>query len=36
MPIVMLTLKIDMLKMEHAFFTSYQEGEKAFYVSLTN
>jgi hypothetical protein len=24
-----------MFKMDHAFFTSYREGEKAFYVSST-
>jgi hypothetical protein len=36
MPIVRATLKIDVLKMEQAFFTRYCEGEKAFYVSSTN
>jgi hypothetical protein len=33
MLIVTPTLKIDVLKMEQAFFTGYHEGEKAFYVS---
>lgn len=32
MPIFSLTLKIDVSKMEHAFFIGYQEGEKVFYV----
>jgi hypothetical protein len=27
---------IDVLKMEHVFFTSYHESEKVFYVSSTN
>ncbi len=34
--IVRLTLKIDVLKMEQAFFTGYHEGENAFYVSQKN
>jgi hypothetical protein len=34
--IVRLTLKIDVLKMEQAFFTGYHEGENAFYVSKKN
>lgn len=33
MSIVKLALKIDMFKMEHAFFIGYWEVEKAFYVS---
>lgn len=34
--IVRPTLKINVLKMEQAFFTSYREGERAFCVSSTN
>jgi hypothetical protein len=33
---VHLTFKINVPKMEHAFQMGYREGEKAFYVSLTN
>ncbi len=29
-------LKIDVLKMEHAFHTSYCEGDKVFYISPLN
>jgi hypothetical protein len=36
LPIVKLALKIDMLKMEQAFFTCYFKGEKAFYISSKN
>ncbi len=36
MLIVRPALKIDMLKMEQAFFTGYWEGERAFYVSSKN
>jgi hypothetical protein len=36
MPIVHPTLKIDVLKMEHAFQTGCCEGEKVFYVSPLN
>jgi hypothetical protein len=35
MSIVKPALKIDVLKMEHVFFMSYQKWEKAFYVSST-
>jgi hypothetical protein len=30
------TLQIDVLKMEHAFHSSYREGDKVFYVSPLN
>jgi hypothetical protein len=33
MLVVRLTLKIDALKMEHAFQMGYKEGEKVFFVS---
>jgi hypothetical protein len=36
MPIVRLTLKIDVLKMEWVLFMGYCEGERAFYVYSTN
>ncbi len=36
MLIVRLALKIDVVKMEQAFFTRYKEGENAFYVSSKN
>lgn len=36
MLIVHHALKIDVLKMEHAFQTRYHEGEKVFYVSPLN
>ncbi len=36
MPIVQLAFKIDVLKMEHVFQTSYREGNKVFNVSPTN
>jgi hypothetical protein len=36
MPILCPTLKIDVLKMEHAFQTRYYEGYKVFYVYLVN
>jgi hypothetical protein len=36
MTIVKPTLKIDVLKMEQAFFTSYRKGEKVFFVFSTN
>ncbi len=36
MPIVRLALKIDVLKMEHAFQMGYREGNKVFYVFPTN
>jgi hypothetical protein len=29
------TLKIDVLKMEHAFHMGYREGDKVFFVSAT-
>jgi len=34
MPIVKPTLKIDILKMEHAFHMGYREGDEVFYLSL--
>lgn len=36
MPKVHLTLKINVLKMEHVFDMGYCEGDKIFYVFLTN
>jgi hypothetical protein len=36
MPIVKLTLNIDMLKMEKTFFTGYRKGERVFCISSTN
>jgi hypothetical protein len=36
MPKVHLTLKINVLKMEHVFHMGYCEGDKVFYVFLTN
>jgi hypothetical protein len=36
MLVVRSTFKIDMLKMEHTFFTRYHEGERAFYVFFQN
>jgi hypothetical protein len=36
MLIVRATLKIDVLKMEDTFFTSYQEGENVFYLFSHN
>ncbi len=36
MPIVKLALKIDVLKIEHAFQMGYKQGEKVFFVSPTN
>jgi hypothetical protein len=36
MPVVKSTLKINILKMEQAFHGGYREGDKVFYVSLTN
>jgi hypothetical protein len=36
MPVVKLTLKIDVLKMEQAFHMGYKEGDKVFYVFATN
>jgi hypothetical protein len=36
MPMVKLTLKIDVLKMEHDFRMGYKEGDKVLYVSATN
>jgi hypothetical protein len=36
MPVVKHALKIDILKMEHAFHNRYKEGDKMFYVSSTN
>jgi hypothetical protein len=36
MPIVKLTLKIDVFKMEHVFQMGYQEGNDVFYVSPMN
>jgi hypothetical protein len=34
MPVVHPIFKINILKMEQAFQTGYQEGDKMFYVSL--
>jgi hypothetical protein len=36
MPMVRPTLKIDVVKMEHAFHMGYREGDKVFYVFATN
>jgi hypothetical protein len=36
MPMVRPTLKINVLKMEHAFHMGYREGDKVFYVFATN
>ncbi len=36
MPIVRPTLEIDILKFEPAFHMGYKEGDKVFYLSLTN
>ncbi len=36
MPIVRLALKIDVLKMEHAFQMGYNQGEKVSFVSSKN
>jgi hypothetical protein len=36
MPIVMPTLKIDILKIKPAFHMGYKEGDKVFYLLLTN
>jgi hypothetical protein len=35
MHVVHLVLKIDILKMEHAFQMGYREGDKVFYLFLT-
>jgi len=35
-PIVCSTFKIDILKMENVFQMGYKEGDKIFYLSLTN
>ncbi len=35
MPVMRSILKIDVLKMEHAFHMGYREGDEVFYVFTT-